>query len=59
MLGRDGEQKLLFGAGRKKITVGDKGVQIPSDLDLQRLLSKSWNLRARSRNLRGLVTSAG
>jgi hypothetical protein len=22
MLGRDGEQKLLFGAGRKKVTVG-------------------------------------
>jgi hypothetical protein len=25
MLGRDGEQKLLFGAGRKQITVGRKG----------------------------------
>jgi hypothetical protein len=26
MLGREGEQMLLFGAVRKKITVGDKGV---------------------------------
>jgi hypothetical protein len=25
MLGREGEQKLLFGAGRKKITVGRQG----------------------------------
>jgi hypothetical protein len=25
MLGRDGEQKLLFGTGRKKVTVGTQG----------------------------------
>jgi hypothetical protein len=25
MLGREGEQKLLFGAGRKKITAGRQG----------------------------------
>jgi hypothetical protein len=25
MLGRDGEQKLLFGAGRKKVTIGRQG----------------------------------
>jgi hypothetical protein len=59
MLGREGEQMLLFGIGRKKITVERQGGINTLRSEQQRLLSKTQNLQARSRNLREQVTSAG
>jgi hypothetical protein len=59
MLWKDGEPKLLFGAGVKKITVGrQRGINTPRSGSAT-VTFETLKPPAGSRNLRELVTSAG
>jgi hypothetical protein len=51
MLGRDGKQKLLFGVGRKKITIGTQGGINTLRSGTSTTIFESPNLQARSWNI--------